>query len=294
MFEIDSERDAFLEKYNISVSEFRAAMISWEELSAIAEDYRSRKSEFEDILAECESVLRNCPQIHSYKFRLKDPEHLVEKIIRKNPDEIKKKKGGGSITLANYRKKITDLLGFRVVFLYKDDWFSVHDYIASKYKFAKKPFAYVVRGDEENRYIERGLSVKHRNDYRSVHYLIKQNGTFVELQVRTLAEEVWGEIDHNIRYPYNIHNEMLTRYMALMSDLTSSVDRMASFVYEYLSHFDKDKIPLSTNEVYNEVLKKMDEIDGNKKVKKEIIDLIKSAEEYAKIVDTAELIASLY
>ena len=294
MFESESDCNAFLEKYGISKSDFSKAMISWAELSAIAEDYQSREKEFEDILAECESVLRNCPQIHSYKFRLKDSEHLVEKIIRKNPDEIKKKKGGGSITLANYRKKITDLLGFRIVFLYKDDWFSVHDYIASQYKFAKKPFAYVVKGDEESRYKERGLSIKHRNDYRSVHYLIKHKGTFVELQVRTLSEEVWGEIDHNIRYPYNIHNEMLTRYMALMSDLTSSVDRMASFVYQYLNQFDKDKIPLSSNEVYNEVLKKLDEIDGNKKVKKEIIDLIKSAEEYSRIVDTADLIASLY
>lgn len=294
MFETDSERNAFLEKYDISHSDFRAAMISWEELSAIKQDFESRKSDFEDILAECESVLRNCPQIHSYKFRIKDSEHLIEKIIRKNPEEIKKKKGGGSITLENYRKKITDLLGFRIVFLYKDDWFGVHDYIASQYKFAKKPFAYVVKGDEESRYLKRGLSVKHREDYRSVHYLIKQKGSFVELQVRTLSEEVWGEIDHNIRYPYNIKNEMLTRYMALMSDLTSSVDRMASFVYEYLSQFDKDKIPLSTNEVYNEILKKLDKIDGNKKVKKEIRNLIKSAEEYSSLVDTADLIESLY
>src|SRR5262245_42219958 len=50
------------------------------------------------------------------------------------------------------------------------------------------------------------LDVK-RNEslYTSVHYVVRQNSTtrrLCELQVRTLAEEIWGEISHTINYPH--------------------------------------------------------------------------------------------
>lgn len=40
---------------------------------------------------------------------------------------------------------------------------------------------------------------------QSVHYLIrdKESGLCIEVQVRTLFEEAWSEIDHKLRYPYN-------------------------------------------------------------------------------------------
>jgi hypothetical protein len=40
--------------------------------------------------------------------------------------------------------------------------------------------------------------------YTSVHYIIgsgSQTPLTCEIQVRTLMEEVWGEVDHKINYP---------------------------------------------------------------------------------------------
>lgn len=287
------ERDEFLKEYQISLDDFRSAMIPWDDLLAIKQDFISNEKKYQKAIDKCDSVLSKCSQIHSKNPRIKNPEHLVEKIIRKNPEFMSKKRGGGSITIDNYENKIRDLVGFRIVLLYKDDWPIVHDYIISHFKFAEKPFAYVVKGDDENRYKEKNVRVKHRKDYRSVHYVVKCSGCYVELQVRTLAEEVWGEIDHNLRYPLNRKNEKLTRYMALMSDLTGCVDRMAAFVCDYLKDFERKGIPLTTNEVYNKILSKLDEIDGNEDIKKEIADIIVSAEEYQRLKETKDLIASI-
>ena len=33
-------------------------------------------------------------------------------------------------------------------------------------------------------------------------YIVKYQGVYMEIQIRTLFEEGWGEIDHHILYPY--------------------------------------------------------------------------------------------
>ena len=42
------------------------------------------------------------------------------------------------------------------------------------------------------------------NMYTSIHYVVQPNSRLeitCEIQVRTLMEEVWGEVDHSINYP---------------------------------------------------------------------------------------------
>ena len=58
----------------------------------------------------------------------------------------------------------------------------------------------------EQMFLRLGLNVE-RNEslYTSIHYVVKPNSKSrrqCELQVRTLAEEVWGETSHAINYPY--------------------------------------------------------------------------------------------
>ena len=55
--------------------------------------------------------------------------------------------------------------------------------------------------------------------YRSVHYILKYRGMYLEVQVRTLFEEGWGEIDHHILYPYKKQNPMLTEFSELLNRL---------------------------------------------------------------------------
>src|SRR5207244_6540861 len=76
--------------------------------------------------------------------------------------------------------------------------------------------------------------------YTSVHYTIKQNSTnrrVCELQVRTLAEEVWGEISHKINYPHETDSVACKEQLKVLARLVSGCSRLVdSIVASYEDH----------------------------------------------------------
>ena len=91
-----------------------------------------------------------------------------------------------------------------------------------------------------------------------MHYIIDTGDHLCcEIQVRTLTEEAWGEIDHSIRYPYNKNNQKLTIFDDIMSNLTGTLDDLSSFAYNYLIDVNsKENEERTFNEVFIEFLKK--------------------------------------
>ena len=65
--------------------------------------------------------------------------------------------------------------------------------------------------------------------YRSLHYTIKYKGYYVEIQGRTLFEEGWSEIDHDIVYKEAEDDEMLQDYSKLLNRLSGLADEMSSY-----------------------------------------------------------------
>ncbi len=62
-----------------------------------------------------------------------------------------------------------------------------------------------------------------------MHYIIKYKGIYLEIQVRTLFEEGWGEIDHAVVYPYYQNDKVLKEYTELLNRLSGLADEMSSF-----------------------------------------------------------------
>jgi len=134
-------------------------------------------------------------QVHTVKTRIKDPDHLIEKII--------------------------------------------HDFIVHTWDLQKKPVANICEGDHEEfitRFKEKGCMIhRHPFGYRSVHYLVefspsRVESTMVEIQVRTILEEAWSEIDHIIRYPYGDGKKALSPYLLFLNRLLGNADEMGSFI----------------------------------------------------------------
>lgn len=185
--------------------------------------------------------------IHSYRYRTKDPEHLLEKILRKQRENPGKFAG---IDHTNFHKFITDLIGIRVFFLYREDWIHFHKYITSRfennpelyvvdrladfdedinhYYIAERPKVYKRAGDSKI-YDENEIEIITGGIYRSLHYIIKYRGYYVEIQGRTLFEEGWSEIDHDIVYPHNQYDEMLTDFSGLLNRMSGIADEMSSY-----------------------------------------------------------------
>lgn len=243
-------KETFLRQYNLEEEDLQAADLTWEELEAVYEDYlkkeeglRSIGKDFVyDYLYDIERA-----GIHSYRYRTKNPTHLLEKIIRKRqeqPDRFDR------LDRTNYHKYITDLIGIRVFFLYREDWIHFHQYItqvfendpalyvedrigdfdedAGHFYIAERPKVYRRNGDTRI-YDESLIDIKSNGIYRSLHYIIKYKGYYVEIQGRTLFEEGWSEIDHDIVYPYFKDDVMLKDFSTLLNRLSGMADEMSSY-----------------------------------------------------------------
>jgi ppGpp synthetase/RelA/SpoT-type nucleotidyltranferase len=67
----------------------------------------------------------------------------------------------------------------------------------------------------------------------------------VELQVRTLADEIWGEIDHKINYPEPHKLLACHEQILALSRLTSCCSRLVDSVMA--THHDWDQVQASLN-----------------------------------------------
>lgn len=244
------DKETFLKAYSISLEELEQADINWEELNAIHENYSDIEQQLREIGKEfVDTYLYDTEKagIHSYRYRTKDPGHVLEKIIRKRREHFERFE---QIDQNNFYKYLTDLIGIRVFFLYREDWKHFHDYITSVFEnnpdcyvtdrvrdfdedethayIAERPKVYRRNGDSRI-YDEDLIEIKSDGIYRSLHYIIKYKGFYVELQARTLFEEGWSEVDHDIVYPYYLDDPMLKDYSMLLNRLSGMADEMSSY-----------------------------------------------------------------
>ena len=250
------EREAFLKKYNFTETDLAEAKTSWEELELIEKEYQKN----EHVLRECaksfiDEYLYDIERagIHSYRYRIKETDHLLEKVVRKKKENPKKFK---ELDHTNYHKFMTDLIGVRVFFLYREDWINFHRYIVGQfendpklyiknriedfdenpehYYLAERPRAYKRTGDTKI-YDGNEFEIISDGIYRSLHYIVKYKGFYIEVQGRTLFEEGWGEIDHDIVYKGAEDDEMLKDYSKMLNRLAGLADEMSSY-FRRLKH----------------------------------------------------------
>lgn len=234
------DKDTFLKKFKIE-KEFEDSGLEWSVLEAIYDDYTLRRSEVARCMKELEQYIRENfkASYHSMRCREKDPEHLVEKIIRKRGKEQVKKYE--DIGVSNYREIIRDLIGVRILIFSKEEWSKIYEDVKKNFAsseeedplhyIAEPPKAYTRYGDRN--VFQGRIYVEHSNKgYRSQHYVVKFKEYYCEIQVRTLAEEVYGEFDHKVKYPYREDNKFLVRYTRTLSQLLGSVDELISTCFQ--------------------------------------------------------------
>ncbi len=290
MLSTRQEQQQFCREFNISEEQFRNSRLTWEELEAITKDFEMKRIEHQNTVKKYAESIQKCPDVHSLSYRVKDARHLAEKIIRKNPDYLKR---GDSLSKENYESRITDLMGIRVLLLFKSDWINVHEYLMKLYGdlLMEPPFAHIRKGDEDCFYKGK-VQIKDNKPYRSVHYVIRAwNGLGIEIQVRTLYEEAWSEIDHKLRYPYNLQNEMLRNYIDIMNRLTGIGDEMGTFINSYIRSFQESLANgvKDDNEVYQFILEEMKNCD-NEDIRQAITEKIKQAENYREVRKMSDLL----
>ncbi|WP_407314968.1 (p)ppGpp synthetase [Pseudomonas sp. nanlin1] len=173
------------------------------------------------------------PIIYTVKSRIKDIDHLREKISRKWSDD-------DPISPENVFEKITDLAGVRILHLYQDQFPHIHNHIMSQIEsgdwfFREAPVAYSWDPEASEFFKSLGLDAKTRDTYyTSIHYVISPKAdshVYCEVQVRTLFEEIWGEIDHTLNYPVPTTSRSCKEQLRVLSKLVSTGTRLADSIF---------------------------------------------------------------
>jgi len=222
-----------------SLSEKRKA----DDADALLELYKKKRRFFELFLQSVQAEFSSAPElntgtptiIHSLRGRLKDEDHLEEKIARKKAE-------GRKICSDNLFTEITDFAGLRVLHLYQSQFSEINKFIMKRVKsktwrLVERPIAYTWDPESVNYFkgFRLRTSVK-PSYYTSVHYVLapanSQEGISCEVQVRTLFEEAWGEIDHSINYPERTNKMASIEQLRVLSKLVSTGSRLADAIFK--------------------------------------------------------------
>jgi putative GTP pyrophosphokinase len=221
----------FIKEYKISPEVWKAAKVKKEILVAIEKDYLCKIADLRNSATYLANVLQTIHGVHSVRWRIKDPKHLVMKIVRKSAAGVDKY---NSITSHNYHDVVTDLIGIRAIHLFKEDLKNIDSEVREKWDTYEVPTIYIRDGDSENIAISGDYKIeKHEFGYRSAHYIIEskplKQKVLAELQVRTIFEEGWSEIDHTLRYPNHTDNPDIKSSLTIFNRMAGSADEIASF-----------------------------------------------------------------
>ena len=206
------DQEKFFNTYKVQEA-FEDSGLSWDTLERIYEDYT-----------------RRLPEMKKIADRLQDE---ISKVIDFHVHSIH------NINERNYMRIVRDLMGIRILILSKEEWRTVHDFLLkvdedSRYDMhmAEMPRAYIRYGDRDifNYTIHKEYTDK---GYRSQHYIFKYGNYYFEVQVRTIAEEVYAEFDHYVKYPYRENNHFLKRYTSVVAELLNSVDEIISTCFQF-------------------------------------------------------------
>ena len=149
-----------------------------------------------------------CP-IHHIDTRLKSAESILGKLEKKDLD----------LTLSAACNNIFDIAGIRVICSYIKDVYLIRD------RLMAQDDVYIM---EVKDYIEEPKP----NGYRSLHMIIRVPVYFmnkkqmvpVELQIRTLAMDLWASLEHDIKYK--------SLYQGVVADFSAELKECSRLIYE--------------------------------------------------------------
>lgn len=140
------------------------------------------------ILSEEYRIIHEYNPIEHVSTRIKSPKSIIKKIERKKL----------TWSLHEIEDKIRDIAGVRIVCSFEEDIYRVADMLSNQHDITVVEVKDYIKNPKEN-------------GYRSLHLIVKipifltdsVRDVFVEIQIRTIAMDFWGSLEHKIFYKYN-------------------------------------------------------------------------------------------
>ena len=144
------------------------------------------------------------------------------------------------IKKANLLREVDDLAGVRLLHLHTRQMAEIDPAIKaildqSNYKIQEGPKVYIWDIENKDFFDSIGIEpIEHSEMYTSVHYVVssaERPEMRIELQVRTLMEEVWGEVSHTVDYPEPSEILACREQLKVLARLTSGCSRLVDSIF---------------------------------------------------------------
>ena len=209
----------------------KQSLYSKEDLTSILEYYLENLPIYNDIAHNFSSEIREFNGVHSIKYRIKSLFSLCEKILRKESESQI------PLNADSLNNEITDIIGIRAIYIYPTDYKLIHDNIYKNYSklFCENVCINIRDGDDESMFdsIPKKRRTINKGLYRSIHYilnyLIGNNNYKLEVQIRTIFEEGWSEINHQY-YKDNNTNETTQWALSILSRQVGICNEMSFLI----------------------------------------------------------------
>jgi len=188
-------------------------------MQTILEEYSKKYPLYESFSIEIErllkTVLSECPfQLHAITSRTKHPKSLEKKISK--PDKSYKK-----------LEEITDLSGIRIITYFEKDIAKVKDIIYNEFSVddSKSEDKREIIHDRKFSYQSLHLIISLKKPREDLTDYLKFKGLSCEIQIRTILQHAWAEIEHDLGYKNHINlPKSLNRRFGKLSALLELAD----------------------------------------------------------------------
>ncbi|MBE7038676.1 MAG: GTP pyrophosphokinase family protein [Ruminococcaceae bacterium] len=163
-----------------------------------------------EVLNDDLSVAHNRNPIEMIKTRIKKPQSIFNKLMRKNLD----------ISMQSLKENINDVAGVRVICSFVDDIYEVAKMFISQDDITLIEVKDYIKNPKEN-------------GYRSFHIIVsvpvffanRKEDIKVEVQFRTIAMDFWASLEHEMKYKKDIENaDEIIKELKNCADIIASTD----------------------------------------------------------------------
>lgn len=200
----------------------------------IKKEYQANESVYDKFMNEVLSILNH--DLHSNDIKLAFPISFRVKKL----DSIIKKVNAKIFEPRESISEVQDIIGIRIVFLYKNDIPSVKRIIENHF-----PDSIIKDKSHHTRNNTFGYSTTHYIctppvSWQEVNHLKQFRNLKVEIQLRTLSEHIWAECSHSLNYKSNVNipkviERPLIRLAAVLEIIDDELVRIKGSHIDYIN-----------------------------------------------------------
>lgn len=172
--------------------------------------YGDRYEELEKVMNALVGAVRAAAAVVEADTGMNPVEHLKYRIKAEDSMREKCRRKGLPETPESALQAVHDAIGLRVVCPFLDDVYAIRDHLCARTDLE------IIEEKDYIRFVK-------PNGYRSLHLIVKKDGYYAEIQIRTISMDTWAALEHQIRYKKGVGDSSL-----IFEELKRCADELAS------------------------------------------------------------------